>query len=91
MATVLSRKAPMYFAWNQEDPESWGQDSLARDVAWNIFQLPYCFPPFPLIGQVLAKVRDQKVDKMLLVAPWWPTKPWFSTLLNMVIEYRRFR
>ena len=91
MATVLSRKAPMYFAWNQEDPESWGQDSLARDVAWNNFQLPYCFPPFPLIGQVLAKVRDQKVDKMLLVAPWWPTKPWFSTLLNMVIEYRRFR
>ena len=91
MATVLSRKAPMYFAWNKFDPKSWGQDSLAKDVNWNIFQLPYCFPPFPLLGQVLARVREQKVNRMLLVAPWWPTKPWFSTLLNMTMEFKRFR
>ena len=91
MATVMSRKAPMFFAWNREDPEAWGQDSLARDVDWTQFSLPYCFPPFPLVGQVLAKVRDQEVDRLILVAPWWPTKPWFSTLINMMLDCRRFR
>ena len=91
MATVMSRKVPMYFAWSRTDPEAWGLDSLARDVNWTQFNLPYCFPPFPLLGQVLSKVRDQGVERMILVVPWWPTKVWFSTLLSMLLDCRRFR
>ena len=91
MATVLSRKAPLYYAWSRSDPEAWGQDSLAKDVNWKQFNLPYCFPPFPLLGQVLSKARAQGVDRMLLIAPWWPTKPWFSTLMTMTLTCMRFR
>ena len=91
MATVMSRKAPMYYSWSRNDPEAWGQDSLARDMDWTKFSLPYCFPPFPLLGQVLSKIREQKVEKLLLVVPWWPTKVWFSTLLSMLLDCRRFR
>ena len=91
MATVLSRKVPMYFAWNKEDPEAWGQDSLAQDVDWSSFSLPYCFPPFPLLGQVLAKARNLQVNRMILIAPWWPTKPYFSTLMSMTLDCKKFR
>ena len=74
MANYLSRKLPLYFAWNQQDPEAWGIDALAQDVNWALFSLPYIFPPFPLIGQLLRKVEEQKVERLLLVAAWWPTK-----------------
>lgn len=91
MATQMSRKVPLYYAWNRQDPEAWGIDSLAQDVDWAAFALPYLFPPFPLLGQVLRKVVDQRVKRMLLVAPWWPTKPFFSTLMSLTLEVRRFR
>ena len=91
MATYLSRKLPLYFAWNRQDPEAWGIDALAQDVNWALFSLPYIFPPFPLIGQVLRKVEEQKVERMLMVAPWWPTKPFFTALLSMTVEVRRLR
>ena len=91
MATYLSRKLPLYFAWNRQDPEAWGIDALAQDVNWAQFSLPYIFPPFPLIGQVLRKVEEQKVERMLLVAPWWPTKPFFTKLLSMTVEVKRLR
>ena len=61
MASDFSRKAPMFFSWSRADKEAWGIDSLARDVDWNQFRLPYCFPPFPLIQQVLDKCKRQGV------------------------------
>ena len=71
------------------DVEAWGLDSLAQDVDWSQFSLPYCFPPFPLLQQVLAKCRRQEVRRLVLVAPWWQGKPFFPTLLDMLIEVRR--
>ena len=57
MATDKSRKVPLFYSWNRSDREAWGIDSLASDVNWTHFQLPYCFPPFPLIQQVLDKCK----------------------------------
>ena len=91
MATNLSRKVPVFYSWTQGDTEAWGIDSLAPDVNWKQWSLPYCFPPFPLLPQVLAKVRDQQVDKMILIVPWWPTKPFFPLLLEMILDVRRIR
>ena len=91
MASGESRKCPVFYSWTIEDQEAWGIDSLAKDVNWSQYSLPYCFPPFPLIPQVLQKVREQKVPRMLLVAPWWPSKPYFPTLLHMMVSARKFR
>ena len=60
MASDRSRKAPIFFSWTRADQETWGIDSLTQDVLWNQFELPYCFPPIPLLQQVLDKARDRK-------------------------------
>ena len=97
MATEESRKAPFYFSWRSCDASALAINALAEDVDWRSWQLPYCFPPFPLIDQVggnahtgcisiniimqvLQKAAKQEIEKMVLVVPWWVTKPFFASL-----------
>ena len=89
MATTLSRKCPVFFPWNREDVEAWGLDSISKEVDWSQFTLPYIFPPFPLIPQVLNKVLEQKVEKIMMILPYWQNKPWFSLASNMAMKIRR--
>ena len=88
MATNQSRKLPVFFSWSRQDDQAWGIDSLAQDVSWHQFQLPYCFPPFPLLQQVLEKCRVQEVSRMILIVPWWTGKPFFP-VLQMLLEVRQ--
>ena len=44
------------------------------------------FPPFPLIGRVIARVRESSWVAMTLVAPLWPEKEWFTDLLLLLTQ-----
>ena len=55
------------------------------------WRLPYCFPPFTLVGAVLAKTIQDRVQRMILVVPWYLSKTWFPTLISMMLEARRFQ
>jgi hypothetical protein len=45
----------------------------------------YAFPPPVLIARVLDKlIRDQA--SLILIAPAWPDRPWYSTLLHCLVE-----
>ena len=46
----------------------------------------YAFPPFPLMGQVIARVRESSRVAMTLVAPLWPEKEWFADLLLLLTQ-----
>ena len=89
MATRLSRKSPFYFSWQSGDSDALGLDSLSPDIRWDRFELPYLFPPFPLIPACLRKVVEQQVDKMILVAPYWSGKSWFPLLLSLSSSIKR--
>ncbi|XP_073406146.1 uncharacterized protein [Dendrobates tinctorius] len=52
-------------------------------VPWN-FNLAYAFPPLILLPQVIRKIRDDKA-RIILIAPFWPKRPWFSWLQIMSI------
>ena len=39
-----------------------------------------CLPPFSLIGMCLSKMRCEKVPELILIAPVWPTQPWYPVL-----------
>ena len=39
---------------------------------------------FPLISDVLQKVRVNQTEKMVLVIPTWQTQPWYLQLLEML-------
>ena len=63
---------------------SWSPDSLASYTdafSLNLSGLRgYAFPPFALIGHCLRQMSIQEVDQLVLVAPVWPTQPWYPLL-----------
>lgn len=63
---------------------SWGPDpqAIASDaflLNWAEFDSVFIFPPFRLLLRCLQKIRQER-PRGILVAPFWPTQPWFSTI-----------
>ena len=45
----------------------------------------YAFPPVPMLAKVLAKVRRDHLD-LILIAQYWPKRTWFPDLLQLARE-----
>ena len=81
-ASRLNFQLDKYISW-KPDPQAMDIDAFT--VSWtNIFI--YAFPPFSLIAKVIQKIELDKVDKALLIVPFWPTQPWFSKLTKMLVN-----
>ena len=81
-ASRLTTQLPEYFSW-KPDPNSVATNAL--DQNWAETRC-YAFPPFALIGRCLAKVNREKVPELVLIAPVWPTQPWFPLMTSMLIR-----
>ena len=46
----------------------------------------YLNPPFSLVGRVLRKICQDEAE-CILVAPVWPTQPWFSRVLEKLVDH----
>ena len=81
-ATCLNAKLPLYCSLVP------GPQAVFEDA----FRLPcddldlYAFPPFPLVGRVIARVREASRVTMTLVAPLWPEKELFTDLLLLLTQ-----
>ena len=60
-----------------------GTDALLRN--WNEWQA-YAFPPWSLIPAGLRKLRSSSGVLLTIVAPYWPQRPWFPDLLDLVVD-----
>ena len=83
-ASRLNHQLPKYMPWHPE-PGSCAVDSLQH--SWRNL-CKYAFPPFCLIGKVLAKVRkDQSL--LLIVTPGWQTQyaVWYAALVTMSVQH----
>ena len=89
MATQNSRKAQFFYSWRRQDTEALALDALIPDVDWTGWECQYVFPPFSLLPAVLQKIKEQKVQEVLMIAPWWPNKPWFPMWMDMVVKVKR--
>ena len=49
----------------------------------------YANPPWNLLGRALAKLQREQVEVVLMIAPVWPTQPWYPSLLGLLIDYPR--
>ena len=65
------------------DPGTIATDALSQ--SWKEIK-GFAFLPFSLIGRCLSKVKREKVSELILVAPVWPTQPWFAVLLLMLYQ-----
>ena len=83
-ATRLNHRLPLYVS-PVLDPGAWALDALTLD--WDQL-IAYAFPPFNLLPRVLQKVRTS-CCQLLLVAPWWPQRAWFSNLMELLCDHPR--
>ena len=81
-ATCLNAKLPLYCSL-VPDPQAVFEDAFRHP--WDDLDL-YAFPPFPLVGRVIARVQESSRVAMTLVAPLWPEKEWFADLLLLLTQ-----
>ena len=81
-ATSLNHRLQVYFS-PMADPQAAEVDALVQ--SWDNLQA-YAFPPFSLLQRVLSKVRGSHNLELTLVAPFWPLRPWFADLLDLLVE-----
>ena len=65
------------------DPQAVFEDAFRHP--WDDLDL-YAFPPFALVGRVIACVQESSRVAMTLVAPLWPEKEWFADLLLLLTQ-----
>ena len=81
-ATSSNHRCTPYFT-SYHDPVALGTDALLQN--WDGRQA-YTFPPWVMIPLVLGKLRTSSGVLMTLVAPFWPQRPWFPDLLELVVD-----
>ena len=81
-ATSLNHRLQVYFS-PMADPQAAAVDAMIQ--SWDHLQA-YAFPPFGLIQRVLSKVRGSHNLELTLVAPFWPLRPWFPDLLDLLVD-----
>ena len=81
-ATSLNHRCIPYFS-PFHDPNSIGTDALLQ--LWNGWQA-YAFPPYAPIPAVLKKLRSSSGVLLTIIAPYWPQRPWFPELLELVVD-----
>ncbi len=85
MATYMNAQLPVYVS-PAPDPEASGEESLSTEWSW---QFLYCFPPWAQISATLLKLQSLHNKTMILIAPMWPSKPWFPLLLSLLLDHPR--
>ena len=77
-ASRINRQLKSYVSWHPE-PEAMTVNAFSFSCNNKFF---YMFPPFSLVGQVLAKVIRDKTDAVIVV-PDWSTQYWYPQLMQM--------
>ena len=77
-ATRENHKLPCYVS---PIPDESALQVDALSMNWDNM-LVYAYPPTGLIQKVIQKLKTHQC-RMILIAPHWPTKPWFPELLAL--------
>ncbi len=79
-ASSMTTHCLLWFALSHLSPLS--LNALAHE--WPRTRL-YAFPPVRLLSVILLIIRAERVEHLLLVAPWWPTQTWFSDMVSLLV------
>ena len=81
-ATSSNHQCLPYFS-PFHDPNALGTDALLQN--WDGYQV-YALPPWSLIPLVVKKLRSSSGVLMTLIASFWPHRPWYPELLDLVVD-----
>ena len=79
-ASRLNFKLPKFVS-HYFDPLSFWVNAFSLGWTDNV----YLFPPVPVIHRVLTKFVSDNTGRGLLICPYWPSQPWYPTLINLLI------
>ena len=79
-----NKRLPVYVS-ALPDPEALAVDALS--MSWDRLEA-YAYPPTPILPAVLRKVACSQI-RMILIAPFWPSQPWFPELLELLMDHPR--
>ncbi|MCG8045731.1 MAG: hypothetical protein JAY66_08610 [Candidatus Thiodiazotropha taylori] len=79
-ASEMNRKTEVFCTWI---PSQLALATDALSIAWENMEA-YAFPPICLIPKVIQHMKNFKCQ-MILIAPHWPRRPWYTSLLQMSI------
>ena len=82
-ASRLNAQVACYASW-KPDPGATYVDAFPVSSENQFF---YAFPPFSLIARCLQKIAMEKAGGMIV--PLWPTQPWYSQLLHLIVDVPR--
>ena len=80
-ASRLNKQLPRFVSWKPE-PQAAAQDGMMFPLKG---ENPWCFPPEALIGRLLSRIIREQAT-ITLVAPLWPSKPWWPDLQALRID-----
>lgn len=81
-ASRLNYQVPVFASW-LFDPLASFTDAFT--ISWSAMR-PYIFPPFSLIGKIIDKILLDKVEKAIIIVPFWPTQSWFPLLISVLVS-----
>lgn len=67
---------------NHQLPRAEAVDAFTLDWHSDTF---FAFPPFCLLGRDVQKIEDDRTEG-ILVAPNWPTQPWYPSLMRLLVH-----
>lgn len=79
-ASIQNRKMEMFCSW-EVHPQALATDALT--ISWDRMYA-YAFPPICLIPKVLEHMKQFQCT-LILIAPQWPRRHWYTTLLQMCV------
>ena len=85
-ASSTNRQVDKYVSW-KPDPEALVIDAFTIEWKEHFF---YIFPPFSILGRVLAKILQEKT-KCILITPDWPTQPWYPIMNKLARKRIKFQ
>ena len=83
-ASRLNTQVSKFASWF---PESGSWVVNAFSISWWDVKF-YAFPPFSLVGRILAKVQ-QEVAVGIMIVPLWNTQAWFPLMLRILVDHPR--
>ena len=81
-ASHLNNKLPIYCSRARDPHSSWVD---AFTLNWHDRKC-YCFSPFSIIGKILNKIRQDRVEHMAMIVPFHPSSSWFPRFIQLARE-----
>jgi len=82
-ASRLNKQIDVFVSWF---PEPGAVFADAFHMSWHTV-IPYIFPPFSLMGKIINKLKQDEVERAILVFPLWRSQYWFPSLMEIISDF----